>query len=35
VTLFTRIIGVFKSMDRMVGLFEKGLAKLRAAVEAA
>jgi hypothetical protein len=36
VTLITRIIGVFNSMDRMVGpLFEKGLAKLRAEVEAA
>jgi len=33
-TLMTRIIGIFKSMDSMVGPdFEKGLAKLKAAAE--
>jgi Polyketide cyclase / dehydrase and lipid transport len=36
VTLMTRIMGIFKSMDRMVGpLFEKGLARLKAHAEAA
>ena len=36
VTLMTRIMGIFKSMDRMVGpLFEKGLARLKADAEAA
>ena len=36
VTLMTRIMGIFKSMDRMVGpLFEHGLARLKADVEAA
>ena len=35
-TLLTRIMGIFKSMDAMVGPdFEKGLAKLKATVEAA
>ena len=34
-TLMTRIMGIFKSMDSMVGPdFEKGLAKLKAAAEA-
>jgi hypothetical protein len=32
----TRIMGIFKSMDRMVGpAFEKGLARLKADVESA
>ena len=36
VTLVTRIMGIFKSMDRMVGpLFEKGLARLKTDAEAA
>jgi hypothetical protein len=36
VTLITRIMGIFKSMDRMVGpVFEKGLARLKADAEAA
>jgi hypothetical protein len=36
VTLMTRIMGIFKSMDRMVGpLFERGLARLKADTEAA
>ena len=36
VTLLTRIMGVFKSMDRMVGpLFEEGLARLKTDAEAA
>ena len=36
VTLMTRIMGIFKSMDRMVGpVFEKGLARLKADAEAA
>lgn len=35
-TAVTRLMGVFLSMDRMVGPdFEKGLARLRAAAEAA
>ena len=34
-TLLTRVMGIFKSMDSMVGPdFEKGLAKLKAVVEA-
>ncbi len=34
-TLLTRVMGIFKSMDAMVGPdFEKGLAKLKATVEA-
>ena len=34
-TLVTRIMGLFKSMDAMIGPdFEKGLAQLKAAVEA-
>ncbi len=33
-TLLTRIMGIFKSMDKMVGPgFEKGLARLKTAVE--
>lgn len=36
VTLIMRIMGIFKSMDRMVGpVFEKGLARLKADAEAA
>jgi hypothetical protein len=36
VTLITRIMSIFKSMDRMVGpVFEKGLARLKADAEAA
>jgi uncharacterized protein YndB with AHSA1/START domain len=36
VTLITRIMSIFKSMDRMVGpAFEKGLARLKADAEAA
>jgi uncharacterized protein YndB with AHSA1/START domain len=36
VTLMTRILGIFKSMDRMVGpVLEKGLARLKADAEAA
>jgi carbon monoxide dehydrogenase subunit G len=36
VTLMTRIMGLFRSMDRMVGpLFERGLARLKADTEAA
>lgn len=35
VTLVSRIMGIFRSMDRMVGpAFEKGLAKLKADAEA-
>jgi Polyketide cyclase / dehydrase and lipid transport len=35
-TLMTRIMGIFKSMDRMVGpLFEKGLERLKADAEGA
>ncbi|MBT8203196.1 MAG: SRPBCC family protein, partial [Acidimicrobiia bacterium] len=34
-TLMTRVIGIFKSMDAMVGPdFERGLAKLKSLVEA-
>ena len=34
-TLLTRIMGIFKSMDSMVGPdFERGLGKLKAVVEA-
>jgi uncharacterized protein YndB with AHSA1/START domain len=34
-TTMTRVMGVFKSMDRMIGpVFEKGLAKLKADAEA-
>ena len=33
-TLMTRVMGIFKSMDSMVGPdFEKGLAKLKAVAE--
>ena len=33
-TLMTRLMGIFKSMDKMIGPdFEKGLAQLKAAVE--
>jgi hypothetical protein len=36
VTLITRIMGIFKSMDRMVGpVFEQGLTRLKADAEAA
>jgi hypothetical protein len=34
-TAMTRVMGVFKSMDKMVGpIFEKGLAKLKTDAEA-
>jgi len=33
-TFMTRVMGIFKSMDKMIGPdFEKGLAQLKAAVE--
>ena len=33
-TLMTRLMGIFKSMDKMIGPdFEKGLAQLKAVVE--
>jgi hypothetical protein len=36
VTLITRSMGIFKSMDRMIGpVFEKGLARLKADAEGA